>query len=263
MHEVASYTRNLPVSLERMIENALDWEHLPYLHAGSFATLEIVETEASAWTARVLLQPAFAGLHQTVRLSLERESEQAVVWVTEILAGLSRGMQVHTRARSLDARRIEVHVRFLAPRASFRYRLYGRVYRQTYRRLYDEDEAMMVERQVQLDRKRSSARLDEDLRLGPRAQVLAPGYCFERGGHRFRVVEHEGELLAFSTLCPHLLGPLEHAPVVDGAVRCPWHGYCFDLRSGQAREHKLRLTPAPRVVERDGAVWALPERAEP
>ena len=258
MHEVAAYTRSLAVSLERMIENALDWEHLPYLHSSSFATLEIVDASADEWTARVRLQPRAAGLDQTVRLSLEREAEDSVVWVTEILAGLSRGMKVHSRARSLGPRHIEVHVRFLAPRASLRYRVYGRVYRQTYRRLYDEDEAMMLERQAQLDRKRSSARLDEARRLGPRAQVLAPGYVFEQGGHRFRVVAHEGELVAFSTLCPHLLGPLDDAPVVEGEVRCPWHGYCFDVRSGQSREHKLRLTPAPRVVERDGAVWALP-----
>ena len=34
---VGSYRRRLPVSLVRMYENALDWEHLPHLHESSFS----------------------------------------------------------------------------------------------------------------------------------------------------------------------------------------------------------------------------------
>ena len=33
---VGTYRRVLPVNLERMFENALDWEHLPHLHSSSF-----------------------------------------------------------------------------------------------------------------------------------------------------------------------------------------------------------------------------------
>ena len=50
---IATYTRELPISLERMYENALDWEHLPHLHSSSFAALELVSAGPWGWRARV------------------------------------------------------------------------------------------------------------------------------------------------------------------------------------------------------------------
>ena len=38
---VGTYKRTLPVSLDRMYENALDWEHLPYVHSLFNLNLEI------------------------------------------------------------------------------------------------------------------------------------------------------------------------------------------------------------------------------
>ena len=35
LDHVGSYRRRLPVSLDRMYENALDWQHLPHLHSSS------------------------------------------------------------------------------------------------------------------------------------------------------------------------------------------------------------------------------------
>jgi nitrite reductase/ring-hydroxylating ferredoxin subunit len=49
-------------------------------------------------------------------------------------------------------------------------------------------------------------------------------------------------------VCTHLLGPLGEAPVEDGCVTCPWHGYRFDVRTGRSADgRRLRLSPAPRV----------------
>ncbi len=42
------------------------------------------------------------------------------------------------------------------------------------------------------------------------------------------------QVRAFSGRCTHLGAPLADGLVVDGAVRCPWHHACFDLKSGQA-----------------------------
>lgn len=261
--ELGRYRRRMAVSMERMFENALDWEHLPHLHSGSFADLTLLEEGESHWVASVGLQPKQLRLRQVVRLSLDRASG---IWVTEILEGFSRGLQVHTQATELGPRSIEVDVRFRAPApipiprlvARGLARVLGPIGVATYRRLYDEDEQMMLERQAQLDRSRGP-RLKGRLRLGTRAEVLRRGYRLPLDEGDYRVAEVEGELVAFSTVCPHMLGPLGDAPVRDGHVRCPWHGYCFDVRSGAAVHHRLRLRRAPRLEERGGVVWAVRE----
>jgi nitrite reductase/ring-hydroxylating ferredoxin subunit len=65
----------------------------------------------------------------------------------------------------------------------------------------------------------------------------------------FQVVAVEGKLYAHATVCPHWLGPLTGVAVEDGCVRCPWHGFLFDVRSGESADGRdLRLDPAPRVL---------------
>ena len=39
LHFLGNYVRRLPVNMARMMENAHDWEHLPYVHASSFASI--------------------------------------------------------------------------------------------------------------------------------------------------------------------------------------------------------------------------------
>ena len=51
VEHAGTYKRTLPVSLERMYENALDWEHLPHLHASSFSSLQCLDAGAWGWRA--------------------------------------------------------------------------------------------------------------------------------------------------------------------------------------------------------------------
>ena len=51
--QVAEYHRDLGASLDRMFENALDWEHLPHVHARTFDNIAIIEERASGWRANV------------------------------------------------------------------------------------------------------------------------------------------------------------------------------------------------------------------
>jgi nitrite reductase/ring-hydroxylating ferredoxin subunit len=63
------------------------------------------------------------------------------------------------------------------------------------------------------------------------------------------VALEDGEIVVHSTICPHWLGSLEEAVAENGIVRCPWHGYRFDLRTGASADGRgSRLMPAPRVI---------------
>ena len=58
--------------------------------------------------------------------------------------------------------------------------------------------------------------------------------------------------------CPHQGGPLTDGTLCDGALRCPWHGYDFDLKTGKGVGNEL-AAEALDVRERDGQVEiALP-----
>jgi nitrite reductase/ring-hydroxylating ferredoxin subunit len=72
-------------------------------------------------------------------------------------------------------------------------------------------------------------------------------------GDEVRLVEVDGEIIAHAIVCPHLGGPLEAAPIVDGCVTCPWHGYRYDVRSGRCADHEKLALPIARVtIDADG-----------
>ncbi|MGP4003238.1 Rieske (2Fe-2S) protein, partial [Streptomyces sp. 8N706] len=42
----------------------------------------------------------------------------------------------------------------------------------------------------------------------------------------------DGQVLALSSTCSHMGGPLDQGEVADGCVTCPWHGSTFRLADG-------------------------------
>ena len=59
----------------------------------------------------------------------------------------------------------------------------------------------------------------------------------------------DGALVAHGTICPHWLGPLEDAVPQNGRLRCPWHDYLFDVRTGTSADGRgYRLAPTRRVM---------------
>jgi nitrite reductase/ring-hydroxylating ferredoxin subunit len=254
---VARYRREVGADVERVWENVLDWEHLPWLHRTSFSRIELVASDARGWRARIgLAGPAAAGI--LLELRTERDAGR---YVSRTLAGPGAGTEIWTELHPRGARtgiEVEFHVPGVAAERAPSVRA---AFERLYARLWDEDEAMMARRTRELARLGQPHPPATPVALGPLAELRGRlPLLVELGGERFRVVEAGGELLAHPTRCPHWLGPLEEAPVEDGSLRCPWHGYRFDLRSGASCDgRRLRLAPAPRLrIDAAGEVTLVP-----
>ncbi len=246
---VATYTRELPVSLVRMYENAIDGEHLPWLHKDSFASLTILDKGAWGWRAKGHLQPPSFMTWMELELRLDADNNR---WITTTLRGLGKGTQIVTHAVPLGENNIKVVVDFYVPKLpKFLHGLYARQFIDTYSRLYDEDLWMMATRQQELDRMGQGKPKDtaREVSLGTLHSVRrALPLRFELQDRPYRVVDLGGELIAHSTTCPHMLGPLQDANVEQGQVLCPWHGYRFDIRTRECTSgQQCKLAPAPEI----------------
>jgi nitrite reductase/ring-hydroxylating ferredoxin subunit len=244
----ATYRRELPVSIERLYENTIDWEHLPYLHRTSFSRIECIEAGEWGFRARVWTQPYDERRSFVIELRLDRELRR---WITSTLDGPGVGSEIWTQAHVLGGQQTLVLVDFFVPGLEMDQREeVGRYYRELYARLYDEDVQMMTERQTQIDRALPRVAEDrESMVLGSLTEVRARlPITIETAGRKFRIVETGGELIAYSTICPHLLGPLGESAIRDDIVECPWHGYRYDIRTGRCVSGaNCALAPAPQV----------------
>jgi nitrite reductase/ring-hydroxylating ferredoxin subunit len=253
LQSVAVYRRRIGASLERVWENVRDWEHLPWLHRESFASIALEQEDDRGWRAQVGLR---APAEAVIRLELVATDERR--YVARTLAGPGAATEIWTRLDPVDARRTDIEVEFLVPDvAADRRDAVGAAYLALYARLWDQDEAMMQRRSFLLDGPRAVPGGREPIDLGPAAEVearLPLRVVF--GGRPVVVARCAGELLAYDALCPHALGPLGGVPLEDGRVVCPWHGKVFNVRTGRGcgDDHRLRLAAAPRVELAGGRV---------
>ncbi len=250
---VATYRRRIGASLDRVWENVRDWEHLPWLHRESFASVALEQADATGWRARIGLRaPGGAA----IRLELVASDDRR--YVSRTLTGPGAGSEIWTRLDPIDAHHTDIEVEFLVPGVpADRRDALGASYIALYTLLWDQDEAMMQRRSWLLDTPRAVRAAREPVDLGPAAELDARLPLRAVFGGRSVVVARCGdELLAYDALCPHALGPIDEAPLVDGRVECPWHGKTFDVRTGRGcgADHRLRLAPAPRVEVVGGRV---------
>jgi nitrite reductase/ring-hydroxylating ferredoxin subunit len=240
---VGTYRRVLPVSLERMYENTLDWEHLPFVHESSFKSIECRDAGSWGWRAAVADR---RGGQSVIELRLDRGCRR---WITRTLQGKNAGAEIWTHAFPIGERRVDIVVDFFVPGVPAAERdKVGNAYAKLYMQLYDEDVEMMVSRQQQLDRRVAVAGDSRVVELGERALLELP-LRVEIGGRTFVLAEVAGELATYPALCPHQLGPLADAPVVDGVVTCPWHGYRFNVKTGDCTSgQSCRLGQLPQIT---------------
>lgn len=249
---VGGYRRVLPVSLERLYENALDWQHLPHVHQGQFASVSVIDAGAWGWRARVA---AASGASQTLELRLDRRCRR---WITRVLDGQGRGAEIWTHAFPMAERRVDIVVDFFVPGVAEGDRArVGKAYAALYAQLYDEDVAMMVTRQRELDRRIGGDQGEggRHLELGPLASLDLP-LTFTLRGREYVLARVQDQPVAFPRQCPHQFGPLDAGRLQGSVVTCPWHGYRFDVRTGDNLSgHACRLEHLPLVeVGDDGWV---------
>jgi phenylpropionate dioxygenase-like ring-hydroxylating dioxygenase large terminal subunit len=258
LHYLGHYFRRIPSNLARMIENAHDWEHLPFVHPSSFGAIARVESGSWGWRCKTSL-PGDGG-EQLIELLVDNERHY---WATTVVAGPGQGTQIHTQASEHEDGGIAVDVRFYLPQAPLGEQQAAMIlaYLQAqYATLYDEDEALMLGRQAALDQRKERAG------EGPPRHDFGPEADLDRSrAHQFTlstgtfVARHrDGQWLAHAATCPHMLGPLSDADIApDGTIACPWHGHRFGLADGSEQLNRCgALARAPDLALSDGHLIA-------
>lgn len=250
-----SYQRRMPVSLARMYENALDWEHLPWLHSSSFSSIHCIENGDWGWRAKATLADTDKRLlaptsvwkqslikslrHQPLQLlrfsgSLLRQMAAAKRgnasvllelrldrsrkrWITKTLAGVGAGTEIWTHVIEHGPEDIEVVVDFYVPNIPQAMAApLAHYYKALYQRLYDEDQGMMQTRQHALNRVKPKGAKLQSLALGPVAALEKElPKLINFNGREWRLLKHRGQFAIHATLCPHMLGPLADARITD------------------------------------------------
>ena len=244
---VGTYKRTLPVSLERMYENALDWEHLPHLHASSFTDIRCVDAGGWGWRAEVTSPNGQVSL---LELRLDRSCRR---WITRNLEGPNAGAEIWTHVFVTAPHEMDIVIDYFVPGVPEQAReKVGMAYARAYETLYDEDVWMMTERQQQIDLRLDSVRADEELVLDEPAATALP-MPVTLSGRQFMVNRHQGQWLAYPAACPHQLGPLTGDIDEHGQVHCPWHGYAFDVTTGECTTgSQCRFGSVPKVTAGEG-----------
>lgn len=63
----------------------------------------------------------------------------------------------------------------------------------------------------------------------------------ELGGRNILLLKVEGQIQAFSNLCPHAGCPMDKGRLEEFTLICPCHGRRFDIRTGDCLNDSLKL----------------------
>jgi nitrite reductase (NADH) small subunit len=68
---------------------------------------------------------------------------------------------------------------------------------------------------------------------------IPPGTCrsVEVRGTFIALCNVEGTLYALDNTCPHAGGPIGEGTIAGDVVTCPWHGWRFNVRTGERPEN--------------------------
>lgn len=54
-------------------------------------------------------------------------------------------------------------------------------------------------------------------------------------GKPIALFKMQGQIFALENSCPHMGGPLAQGEIENCLVTCPWHGWQFDVRTGDCQ----------------------------
>lgn len=87
--------------------------------------------------------------------------------------------------------------------------------------------------------------------------------AFELDGGKVLVVKQKGKLSAIGNKCSHYGALLSTGALGDGRVRCPWHGACFNIETGDIEDFPGQdSVPCFKVTVEQGRVKIRAKRSE-
>jgi nitrite reductase/ring-hydroxylating ferredoxin subunit len=89
------------------------------------------------------------------------------------------------------------------------------------------------------------------------AGELAPGECGEyvAGERIIALFNVGGTFHALDGICPHQGGPLGKGTLCGSIVTCPWHGFQFDVTTGQHQTSRSIVHPQFAVKVEAGEIY--------
>jgi nitrite reductase (NADH) small subunit len=96
------------------------------------------------------------------------------------------------------------------------------------------------------------------VRVCPVSELPAEGQVgeFTVQSRSLCVARVNGAIAVLDGVCPHEGGPLGEGIVEDGRVVCPWHGYAYDVHTGESQQDpEVKAQVFESVVE-DGELRA-------
>jgi nitrite reductase/ring-hydroxylating ferredoxin subunit len=86
---------------------------------------------------------------------------------------------------------------------------------------------------------------------------LSPGSCgeFVIGQRIIALFNVGGAFYTLDGICPHQGGPLGKGSLAGCIVTCPWHGFQFDVTTGQHQTSRSLVQPTFPVKVENGEVW--------
>jgi nitrite reductase/ring-hydroxylating ferredoxin subunit len=88
---------------------------------------------------------------------------------------------------------------------------------------------------------------------------LADGEAMEKQilAHRYAVIKIGGVLHGIEADCKHMRASLAKGTVCDGVITCPWHGWRYDIESGQCLTNDKFILRKYKVEVDQGDVYLI------